>query len=244
MNLYEMTYILRSDADDEAVSAVNERISARVQGGEGEMLKTEGWGRRRLAFPIDRVREGFYFTSVMRMPGNAVRSFEAQLRLMPEVLRFLVIQQDEENINLEGSLLPAAHRPAVAAQAATPAAEAGVGEDSAAAGDASSPTEEPEGTPETSVEPATDQTDGGETVAEAAPEVVESESAEDQPSAEIGDGAETAESAGSEAESEDTTDVSEEPASADEESADESGDSPPDEEGATVESEPAQEEEA
>ena len=111
MNLYEMTYILRADGDDEAVTAANDRIATRLKDAKGELVKTEGWGRRRLAFPIDRVREGFYFTSIMRMPGTEVRSFENQLKLMPEVLRFLLLDQVENNVNLEGSLLPASHRP-------------------------------------------------------------------------------------------------------------------------------------
>ena len=47
MTLYEMTYILRSDADDDAIKAVNDRIGARLKDSKGEVLKTEGWGRRR-----------------------------------------------------------------------------------------------------------------------------------------------------------------------------------------------------
>jgi small subunit ribosomal protein S6 len=114
LNLYEMTYILRSDADEDAVASATARIEARLNDAKGEVVKSEAWGRRRLAFPIDRVREGFYFTSIMRMPGSEVRSFEAQLKLIPEVLRFLLIEQEERNVNLEGSLLPASHRPAPA----------------------------------------------------------------------------------------------------------------------------------
>lgn len=119
MHLYELTYVLRSDLDEDAVKAAEERINGRLTEARGELVKTEGWGRRRLAYPIERIKEGFYFTSILRMPGEQVRAFENQLKLVPEILRFLLIRQEERNINLTGSLLPTSHRPAVA----TPPAE-------------------------------------------------------------------------------------------------------------------------
>jgi small subunit ribosomal protein S6 len=119
MSLYELTYILRSDLEDDAVTAVQDRISGRVKDAEGELVKSEGWGRRRLAYPIERVREGYYFTSILKLPGDQVRTFENQLKLVPELMRFLLIGREEQNIDLKGSLLPASHRPAPAPSPAT-----------------------------------------------------------------------------------------------------------------------------
>lgn len=120
MNLYELTYILRSDLDEERVAAAQDRIGARLKDASGELVKSEAWGRRRLAYPIDRVREGFYFTSILRMPGDQCRGFENQMKLVPEVLRFLLIRQEEQNVNLAGSLLPAPPAPRVVSPVPAP----------------------------------------------------------------------------------------------------------------------------
>jgi small subunit ribosomal protein S6 len=137
MNLYEMTYILRTDLDEDGLRAVQERVTGRMTDAGGEVVKSEGWGRRRLAYPIDKSRDGMYFTTIFRMPGDAVRTFENQLRLTPEILRFLVISQQESNVNLTGSLIPSgfSHRatPAPpAAPAETPAEGVPTGEGAAA----------------------------------------------------------------------------------------------------------------
>ncbi|GEM_PF-102503 len=113
MTLYELTYILRPDLEEDVLSAAQDRIAARFTDVGGEIVKSEPWGRRKLAFPIDKVREGLYFTSILRLPGAEVRNVENQLKLVPEILRFLLIRQEERNINMTGSLLPA-QRPAAA----------------------------------------------------------------------------------------------------------------------------------
>lgn len=126
LNLYEMTYIVRPDLEDEERTAVEGRVSDRVSGFGGEVVRAEGWGRRRLAYPIDHHRDGYYVTAILRMPGENLRQLENQLKLTPEVLRFLVIRQKESNVKLTGSLLPQAHThaPAPPPQAAPAPGEA------------------------------------------------------------------------------------------------------------------------
>lgn len=169
MNLYELTYVLRPDLEEDALNSAQERVSARVSDTGGEILKSEGWGRRRLAYPIDRLREGLYFTSILRLPGPELRGLENQLKLAPEILRFLLIRQEERNINMAGSLLPASHRPATAvAPEAAPAVESGEAEAEAPAEGAD--------TTEAVVEPVADGDTGAETGPE--PDVVKAASEE------------------------------------------------------------------
>lgn len=178
MNLYEMTYILRTDLDDEGLKAAQERVAARMTDVGGEVVKTEGWGRRRLAFPIDKMRDGMYFTTIFRMPGAELSTFENQLRLTPEILRFLVIAQQEANINLTGSLIPTgfSHRatapaPATdgqAAEGATTAEAAGESTPSEGAGAATEPAGEPEASTDAAAAP--EATPSAEPAAAAEPE--------------------------------------------------------------------------
>jgi small subunit ribosomal protein S6 len=126
VNLYEVTYLVRPDLDDEALAAVNNRVNERLSSLGGELLRSEGWGRRRLAYPIDHHDDAFYVTSVFRMPGQNVKQLENQLKLMPDVLRFLVIRQKESDINLAGPLIPQTATRAVPEAAPSATEEAAV----------------------------------------------------------------------------------------------------------------------
>jgi small subunit ribosomal protein S6 len=115
LSKYELTYILRPV--EEATLTVNgERITKLVQNAGGEIVHRSDWGRRRLAFPIRKNNDGYYTTLYIALPGTAVRGLERSLKLMDDVLRYLVV-------NVETHTIPAA--PAPAAEPATaPVAEA------------------------------------------------------------------------------------------------------------------------
>ncbi len=161
MNLYEMTYVLRPDLDEDALKAAQDRINGRLNDAGGEVVRSEGWGRRRLAYPIDKAKDGLYFTAILRMPGVGLRGFEDQLKLTPEILRFLVIRQQEANIPKTGSLIPTGQgrpaRPPVEVAAPEPAegetAALDAGTDAATNESASEETPAVEGEPASEVAP-------------------------------------------------------------------------------------------
>lgn len=64
MNEYELMYVLHPRLNEEEIEAAIERISALVTGPGGEIITVDRWGRRRLAYPIDRNLEGFYVLDV------------------------------------------------------------------------------------------------------------------------------------------------------------------------------------
>src|SRR5437763_3454781 len=76
---YEIMLILPSDADDAAVAAVSDRISQTVGERGGEGGKVDRWGRRRLAYPIDRHTGGFYLLAELQAEPEAVRGIERGL---------------------------------------------------------------------------------------------------------------------------------------------------------------------
>lgn len=93
---YELTYVLRpnlEEADvDERANAIAEGVKTR--GGEvvGELEKH---GKRRLAYEIDDVREGYYVTMNFRSTGDEQKELERQLRLNESVLRHIIIRKGE-----------------------------------------------------------------------------------------------------------------------------------------------------
>ncbi len=93
---YEVTYVLRPNLEetdvDERANAIAEGVKTR--GGEvvGELEKQ---GKRRLAYEIDDVREGYYVTMHFRSGGEEQKELDRQLRLNEAVLRHIIIRKDE-----------------------------------------------------------------------------------------------------------------------------------------------------
>ena len=90
MRRYELMLVLRPDAPDERAAAVIDRTTRYVVAEGGQIVKVAPWGRRRLAYPIDRYREGSYHIVVFEAPAEAIAELERSLQITEEVLRYLV----------------------------------------------------------------------------------------------------------------------------------------------------------
>ena len=66
MRSYEILLILPADADDKVVQSVADRITGVVSGSGGEITKVDRWGKRRFAYELDKLTEGFYVLVEMR----------------------------------------------------------------------------------------------------------------------------------------------------------------------------------
>jgi len=92
---YEVTYILRPALEEPEMDARVESIaeSLKTQGGEvvGEIEKL---GKRRLAYEIDDVREGYYVVMKFKSDAAQAKEFERQLRLNEDVMRHILINLD------------------------------------------------------------------------------------------------------------------------------------------------------
>ena len=87
---YELMLVLRPDAPDERAAAVIDRTTRYVVASGGQIVKVAPWGRRRLAYPIDRYREGSYHIVVFESPAEAIAEMERSLQITEDVLRYLV----------------------------------------------------------------------------------------------------------------------------------------------------------
>ena len=90
MRRYELMLVIRPDAPDDKVAAVIDRTTRYVVASGGQIIKVAPWGRRRLAYPIDRHREGSYHIIVFESPAEAIAELERSLLITEEVLRHLV----------------------------------------------------------------------------------------------------------------------------------------------------------
>ena len=90
MRRYELMLVLRPDVADDRSQAVIDRTTRQIVASGGQIVKVAPWGRRRLAYPIERHREGSYHIVLFDAPGEAVTELERGLLITEEVLRHLV----------------------------------------------------------------------------------------------------------------------------------------------------------
>ncbi|MEL6472300.1 MAG: 30S ribosomal protein S6 [Cyanobacteria bacterium J06623_4] len=100
--LYETMYILRPDLSDEAIDQAISRYQTMLTDSGAEMLETQHRGKRRLAYEINRFREGIYIQMNYQAPGTAIAPMERAMRLSEEVIRYLTILFEEPPEDSEG----------------------------------------------------------------------------------------------------------------------------------------------
>ena len=92
---YELMFIIRADLDEEGHDGVVEQVTQILANLGGEVTVTDPRGKRKLAYPIRKQREGFYVRMEMEFPKDSIRELERSLRLTEPVLRHLVVRMDE-----------------------------------------------------------------------------------------------------------------------------------------------------
>jgi small subunit ribosomal protein S6 len=90
MRRYELMLVLRPDLPDDKTQAVIDRTTRAIAGSGGQIVKVAPWGRRRLAYPIDRHREGSYHIILFEAPSDAIAELERGLLITEELLRHLI----------------------------------------------------------------------------------------------------------------------------------------------------------
>jgi small subunit ribosomal protein S6 len=90
MRRYELMLVLRPDVPDDRSQVVTDRTTRQIVAGGGQIMKVAPWGRRRLAYPIDRHREGSYHIVVFEAPAELVAELERGLLITEELLRHLI----------------------------------------------------------------------------------------------------------------------------------------------------------
>jgi small subunit ribosomal protein S6 len=87
--------ILPSEADESVVTGALERITRIVSETGGEVGTVDRWGRRRLAFEIDRQNEGYYVVAQFTADPGVITELERTLHLADEIVRFKVVVRGE-----------------------------------------------------------------------------------------------------------------------------------------------------
>ncbi len=91
MRKYEVMYIVRTDIEQEAADAAIEKFKGIISNG-GEITKHEVLGKRRLAYEIDKFRDGIYVLVNFTAPSEVVKELDRIMKISDEVIRSLVVQ--------------------------------------------------------------------------------------------------------------------------------------------------------
>lgn len=94
MHQYELVTILSPQLDEEEAPAAVDRINRFIVNHGGEVANVDQWGRRRLAYPIQRFNEGNYVLTQLSLDAPHAAELEANLRISEEVIRHLLVRTD------------------------------------------------------------------------------------------------------------------------------------------------------
>jgi len=96
MRNYEIMFILHPNTPEDEVDKINSQIEGVITAGGGKVEKIEKMGKRKLAYEIDRNREGQYVLFVINANGDIVRECERRLRVVDGVIKYITVRTDEE----------------------------------------------------------------------------------------------------------------------------------------------------
>ncbi|HTR80567.1 MAG TPA: 30S ribosomal protein S6 [Bacteroidota bacterium] len=94
--IYETTFIVNAALDDAQIEVVIEKVKDVIVKNGGEIRSAEKWGRKRLAYTIDKKNNGFYAFFEFKGPGDLIAKLERHYHLEEQVIRHLTIQLDKK----------------------------------------------------------------------------------------------------------------------------------------------------
>jgi small subunit ribosomal protein S6 len=99
--IYEELFIVKPDVPEEEIDAFVEQMRGVVSTSGGTVDKVEKWGKRKLAYRVEKYREGSYVLFQFTAEPGSVKEFERRLRVSDMVLKFITVRIDETLKRLE-----------------------------------------------------------------------------------------------------------------------------------------------
>jgi small subunit ribosomal protein S6 len=92
---YELMVIVSPKLSSEEAEAANEAILNSVRENGGEIAKTDPWGRRMLAYPINKMQEGYYYVNYFSLESTTVSMLKRQMNINEKILRHMFVARGE-----------------------------------------------------------------------------------------------------------------------------------------------------
>lgn len=94
MKKYEIMYIINPTVLEEGRETLIAEVNGLLQANGATIAKTEKWGERKLAYPIEKKKSGFYVLTTFEIDGVKLAEVEAKLNIMESVMRYIVVKLD------------------------------------------------------------------------------------------------------------------------------------------------------
>ncbi len=94
MRQYECILVVQPDLDEETTAGVIDRVKSLISDNEGQILKTDLWGSKALAYEINDFREGYYVYMEVELTPEYVTELKQSLKYIEPVLRYIITKKD------------------------------------------------------------------------------------------------------------------------------------------------------
>ena len=94
MNKYELAVVVTTKIEDEERAAVIEKVKALIERFGGVIVNVDEQGKKRLAYEIQKMKEGFYYFITFEAESSCPGEIEQRIRIMENVIRYLCVRQD------------------------------------------------------------------------------------------------------------------------------------------------------
>jgi small subunit ribosomal protein S6 len=92
MNMYETVVILNPSITDDEAKAVIDKLTEIVTTAGGEMLKVDVWGKRKLAYEMNKQKMGSYYLLIYKAPPAGIKKLEEYFKVLDVVLKFMIVK--------------------------------------------------------------------------------------------------------------------------------------------------------
>ena len=101
MNKYELALVVSAKIEDDARTATVEKAKEYITRAGGTVTEVEEWGKKKLAYDVQKMSEGFYYFIQFDAASDVPAKVEQDVRIMDNVLRFLCVRKDEADFHLQ-----------------------------------------------------------------------------------------------------------------------------------------------
>ena len=110
MKPYELLLIITPDHDEDEAAALTNQIKGIIEN-RGSLVKLDPWGKKRLAYPIQKRSEGYYVLYIFESPPGFVAELNQALHVIEAILRYMIVQYEDDIDKLKAELAAEAEQP-------------------------------------------------------------------------------------------------------------------------------------
>lgn len=96
MHKYELAVVISAKLEEDDKVAALDKVKALIERFGGQITNVDDWGKKRLAYEVQKMKEGFYYFIQFDAEATAPAEIESRIRIMDNVIRYLIVRTDEK----------------------------------------------------------------------------------------------------------------------------------------------------